>query len=468
MSFAGSVVSSMKKMRTEGDSLGDVSIPADRLYGASTARAVENFRVSALRLPTSFVHSLARIKRAAAQANAELELLTADRCDVICAACDAIVDGKYDEEFVLDVFQTGSGTSTNMNMNEVIANVANQALGRALGSHDPVHPNDHVNLGQSSNDVFPTAMHVAAVVVMTRELLPALEKLKQSLDQKAKAWRPIFKNGRTHLQDATPVSLGEEFSAYAEQIRKAVIRLQQARDELLELPLGGTAVGTGINTHPNFSALVLKRLSKEDGVTYREASNHFEANASRDACVAVSGALKTMAVSLSKIADDIRWMSSDVIGELRLPVMQPGSSIMPGKVNPVICESLLQVCARVIGNDTTVTLAGLGGNFELNTMLPVMTHALLESLAILSGAVTMFDMKCVQLLEACDERMKEKLARNPMLATALVPLVGYDRAALIAKKSRDEHMSVRDAAVAAGVAADEVDRLLASALQRHD
>ncbi len=449
-----------KNQRTERDSMGDVAIPHGRLYGAATARAVENFPVSTLRLPTEFIRALASVKRAAARTNGELGLIDAAVSDAIAAACTQVAEGKHDAEFVVDVFQTGSGTSTNMNMNEVIANVANVSLGGSLGARSPVHPNDHVNAGQSSNDVFPTAMHVAAARGITHALLPALGGLHDALARRAEEFAGIRKSGRTHLQDATPLTLGQEFSGYAAQAKKSIERATRARDVLLELPLGGTAVGTGLNAHPTYAVRAIRLLSEEDGLPYREAENHFEAQAARDACVEASGLLRTVAVSLGKIAEDIRWMSSDAMRELVLPPLQPGSSIMPGKVNPVVCESLLQVCAQVLGNDATVVAAGRGGNFELNTMMPVMAHALLQSISLLANACRMFEAKCVQTLAPNEELLRDRLARNPMLATSLAPLVGYDRAAAIAKKSREERLSVRDAAIACGVDAADVDRAL--------
>lgn len=437
--------------RVEKDSMGEMKIPSKFLYGASTQRAVENFPVSGLRFSREFIRVLAVIKASCAEVNKSLGKLDPKIADAIVKASAEIAEGKYDEHFVVDIFQTGSGTSTNMNYNEVAANVANLALGGAVGSKKPVHPNDHVNMGQSSNDIIPTAMHVAAAVATQEKLLPALKGLHTTLSKKAKDFASIVKTGRTHLQDATPITLGQEFSGYENQLKKSLERVEKALPAVCELAIGGTAVGTGINTDAQFGKLVSDLLAKKLGLPFCEAENHFEAQASKDGCVELSSALKTVAVALTKVANDIRWLSSGPrcgISEINLPATQPGSSIMPGKVNPVIPEALLQVCAHVMGNDLAVTLGGQAGNFELNVMMPMMAHNLLESIQVLAGGVKVFDEKCARGIEANTRKIAETVERSLMLATPLAPVVGYDKAAEISKKAFQENKTVREIAQA--------------------
>ncbi len=432
----------MPTTRIEKDSLGEVHVPAEARYGAQTQRAKENFPISSLRFPRRFIEALGTVKRAAAQANNRLGLLDAAPALAIANAAERVAEGHLDREFVLDVFQTGSGTSTNMNANEVIAHVASEAM-----SSGSVHPNDHVNMGQSSNDVIPTAMHVAAKVGIERELIPALERLQAALEAKAEAFDDVLKSGRTHLMDATPVRLGQEFGGYAAQVAHGIRRLQRAGAELGELALGGTAVGTGINRHPDFPRLAIERISEATGLAFREAENHFEAQAAKDAYVSASGALNTLAVSLMKIANDLRHLSSGPtsgLSEIQLPAVQPGSSIMPGKVNPVLSEALMMVAARVMGNHTTITVGGQHGNFELNVMMPVMAHAMLESIEILANGCDAFRERCVEGIEARRERCRELLEKNPSIATALNDAIGYDAASKIAKQAAAEGRSVRD------------------------
>ncbi len=449
--------------RTERDSLGEIRIPADMLYGAQTQRAFENFPISGLRFSRDFIRALGAIKFAAAETNQELGLLDDREAEVIRKAASEVMNGELDDHFVLDIFQTGSGTSTNMNANEVIANRAVQLLGGAIGSKG-LHPNDHVNLGQSSNDVIPTAIHVAAQVAIERELLPALRRLEGVLRAKADEFDRLPKAGRTHLQDATPIRLGQEFGGYASQIQHGIRRLERVRDDLAELPIGGTAVGTGINTHPDFGRLMAARLSDLMGVPFREAENHFEAQAARDAVVEASGTLKTIAVSLSKIANDIRWLASGPrtgLGEINLPAVQPGSSIMPGKVNPVMSEAVLMVAAQVIGNDTTITIGGMSGNFELNVMMPVMAHNLLQSISILAASSREFADRCVAGITANEERLRRNAESTAALATVLAPKIGYDRAAEVAKRSVAEDKTLREVVLEMGLLTeDELDAII--------
>jgi fumarate hydratase class II len=431
--------------------MGEVRVPSDALYGAQTQRAVENFPISDLRFPREFIRALGLIKLAAARVNTDLGLLNKKAGNAIIAAAQEAVDGKLDRHFVVDIFQTGSGTSTNMNANEVISNRAIQLLGGVVGSKDPVHPNDHVNLGQSSNDVIPTAIHVAALESIEHGLIPALRTLHAALAAKAKAFDSVVKIGRTHLQDATPIRLGQEFGGYARQVQLSIHRLEKLRDTLGELPLGGTAVGTGINTHPKFAAKVIQHLSKLTGLKFHEAKNHFEAQSAKDAVVETSGVLKTIAVSLTKIANDIRWLASGPrcgIGEITLPDTQPGSSIMPGKVNPVIAESLLMVAAQVIGNDLAVTIGGQSGVFELNVMMPVIAHNVLESIRLLSSSAVNLAKKCISGIEANTEHSIEMVEQSLAMCTALAPEIGYDAAAAIAKESYQTGRTVREVAAA--------------------
>jgi len=451
-----------KRTRIERDSMGEMEVPADAYYGASTQRAVLNFPISGQPFPRRLIRALGMVKRAAAQTNRELGLLPRRRARAIAAAAQEVIDGKLDEQFPIDVYQTGSGTSTNTNANEVIANRATEILGGERGSK-LVHPNDHVNLGQSSNDVIPTAIQLASAMTIEDELIPALERLERALEAKSKEFWPVVKTGRTHLQDATPIRLGQEFKGYAGQMEESVRRARAAIDELARVPLGGTAVGTGINSHPQFARIAAARLAKAGGIPVKEASNHFHAQATLDVLVAAHGALRTIGTSLWKIGSDIRLMGTGPIaglGELRLPETQPGSSIMPGKVNPVIIESMLMVIARVYGNDATVLVAGQAGSmFELNVMMPVAGIAMLESITLLAAATRNFADRCVDGLQATD-RGPELVERSPMLATALNPVIGYDEAAKLAKESIRTGKSIRQLARAKGVAEKELNKVL--------
>ncbi|MFH1733807.1 MAG: class II fumarate hydratase [bacterium] len=446
------------KFRLEKDSMGEMKVPGDALWGASTQRAVENFPISGYRFPRRFIQALGVIKKAAALANVELALLNKTHSEAIAQAAAEVLEGRWDDHFVVDIFQTGSGTSTNMNANEVIANRANQILGGNIGEMKPVHPNDHVNIGQSSNDVIPTAIHVAVWEAIKTDLLPALLKLEKTLAEKATAFDKILKIGRTHLQDATPIRLGQEFSGYACMVEHGIRRLERCEESISELALGGTAVGTGINTKADFAPKAIEHINALTGLSFKEAANHFEAQGSKDALMEVSGALKTLAASLTKIANDVRWLGSGPrcgIGEIKLPAVQPGSSIMPGKVNPVMAEALLQVCAQVIGNDAAVTWGGAAGNFELNVMMPVMAHNLLESITLLSNAVTAFSDRCVAGIEADEERSAEMIEKSLAMCTSLSPIIGYLAAADIAKEAYKTGRTVREVAREKGVMSDE-------------
>jgi fumarate hydratase class II len=432
--------------RTERDSMGDMMVPVTALYGASTQRAVLNFPVSALRLPRSFVGAIGAVKAAAAKANMSLGLLDAAHGDAIVKAATEVRDGTFDHHFVVDVFQTGSGTSTNMNANEVIANRALEHLGKTRGDRGVVHPNDHVNMCQSSNDVFPTAIHVAAHQAVDNHLLPALAELQTALEAKAKEFATVIKMGRTHLQDATPIMLGQEFSGYAGQIQRARRSIAHSNERMLELALGGTAVGTGVNTHPEFAKRAVAEIAKETGAAFRETDNHFVLQASQDAAVELSGQLRAAAISLMKIANDLRWLASGprgAIGEIRLPETQPGSSIMPAKVNPVICESVMMACAHIMGNDMTVAICGQHGNFELNVMMPALAYNLLESIDIMARAATNFVQRCVCGIEANEERCKELAEKSLATVTSLAPIIGYDKAGTLAKRALKEDKTVR-------------------------
>ncbi len=434
-------------LRVERDSMGEMSVPESALYGASTQRAVLNFPISGWRFSRPFIRALGLIKWAAAQANHDLGLLDAHRSAFIVQAAEEVVDGKLDEHFPLDIFQTGSGTSTNTNANEVISNRCSQLAGKPIGAREPVHPNDHVNMGQSSNDVIPAAMHISVAEQLKGALLPALAELEAALKAKAEEFWPVIKIGRTHLMDATPVRLGQEFGGYAQQVRYAQERAEKAIAALQELALGGTAVGTGLNRHIDFPAKVMRHLEQRTGIAFREAENHFEAQGAKDAIVETSGQLKTIAVSLFKIANDIRWLGSGPrcgIGEVQLPATQPGSSIMPGKVNPVLCEALMMVCAQVIGNDSCVTWSGANGNFELNVMMPVMAHNVLESVRLLANAAAAFSEKCVRGISANEGRCRELVELSMAMVTSLAPRIGYDRAAEIAKRSGSTGRTVRE------------------------
>jgi fumarate hydratase class II len=436
--------------RIEADSMGQMRIPEKAYWGAETQRAVENFPVSNLRFPRRFLRALGMLKRASAEANRELALLPKDLAEAISLAAQEVMEGKLEDQFVLDIFQTGSGTSTNMNANEVIANRANEILGGKIGDKRPVHPNDHVNLGQSSNDIIPSSIHIAALEGIQRDLLPALNSLQSILEEKAREFDRVVKIGRTHLQDATPIRLGQEFSGYASMVQHGIRRLENAGRHLAELAVGGTAVGTGINTHPKFAGLVVGKISEMTGLTFREAENHFEAQGAKDALVEASSALKTLAASLMKIANDIRWLGSGPrcgIGEIILPEVQPGSSIMPGKVNPVIPEALCQVAAQVIGNDATIAIGGMSGNFELNVMMPVMAHNLLQSISLLTNASLLFAQKCVRGLKADGERCREMIEKSLAMATALSPHIGHDAAARIAREAYESGRTIREVAL---------------------
>jgi fumarate hydratase class II len=457
-----------ESFRTESDSMGPMQVPASAFYGAQTARAVENFPISNLRFPRSFLRALGLIKKHAALTNQELGGLEPRLAAAIVQAAQEVADGKWDAEFVIDIFQTGSGTSTNMNANEVIANRAVELLGGKRGEKQ-VHPNDHVNRGQSSNDVIPTAIHLAALEAIERRLIPALAGLEEALRQKAKEFRDVLKIGRTHLQDATPIRLGQEFGGYASQVQHGIARLRATEKNLGELALGGTAVGTGINTHPEFAPRTIARLAAEMNLPLREAADHFEAQGGRDAVVETSGMLKTVAVSLIKIANDIRLLGSGPrlgLGELKLPATQPGSSIMPGKVNPVMCEMLLQVCAQVQGNDAAITFSGSFGNFELNVMLPVMAHNLLQSIELLAKASEVFARRCVAGLEADREKCNSNLELSLSNCTVLAPVIGYDKAAKIAKVAFQTNRTVRQVALEiSGLDKTRLDQLLDPARQ---
>ena len=438
----------MSKFRVEKDSMGEMRVPANSYYGAQTQRAVLNFPISRLRFPRAFIRAMGLIKKAAAETNRELKRLDKVTAKAIIQAADEVIDGKLDDQFVVDIFQTGSGTSTNMNANEVIANRATEIQGGKRGSNE-IHPNDHVNFGQSSNDVIPTAIHVAALEEVEGKLLPTLKRLRRSLQRKAREFDGIVKIGRTHLQDAVPVRLGQEFSGYASMVAHGVQRMEATRVRLSELAIGGTAIGTGLNCHPRFPAKVVAKLSRWTGVSFREAGNKFEALAARDAAVETSGMLKTVACSLMKIANDLRWLGSGPrcgIGEIMLPPTQPGSSIMPGKVNPVIPEAVTMIAAQVLGNDVTISLGGQSGNFELNVMKPVIAYNLLQSIELLASGCDVLVRKCIDDIQADRERCENMVEESLAMATALTPKIGYDKAVEIAKKSFETGRTVRQTA----------------------
>ncbi|MBN1654515.1 MAG: class II fumarate hydratase [Deltaproteobacteria bacterium] len=451
-------------MRIEKDTMGWVEVPDGALYGAQTARAVENFPISGATIGREMIAALALIKKACASVNHELGRIERDIAEAIIRAADEVARGELDGHFPVDVFQTGSGTSSNMNANEVIANRAIQLLGGEVGSKHPVHPNDHVNLGQSSNDVFPTAIHLAALSAIKQALIPALKRLEADFLEEAQRFDRVVKIARTHLQDATPIRLGQEFSGFASQLEHGVDSLLCACEGLSELPIGGTAVGTGINTHPFFGQMVAEKLSRMSGFSLVEAKNHFEAQSARDAAVRASGSLRSLAVSLIKIADHIRWLASGPrmgLGELILPEVQPGSSIMPGKVNPVIAESLIQAAVQVIGNDNAITVGGLYSHFQLNTMQPLIARNLLEQIRLLTNAVEVFDQKLVKGLQPNLQRIASMLEQSLSLATALTPYIGYEKAAEIAKLASAENKTVREIAEREGLMpAAELDRVL--------
>jgi fumarate hydratase, class II len=436
------------KTRIERDSMGEMDVPSDALYGASTQRAVLNFPVSALRFNRRFIKALGMIKLAGAEVNRDLGLLDAQKAEAIIAGAKEVVDGKWDEQFVIDIFQTGSGTSTNMNANEVIANRAIETLGGKRGERGLIHPNDHVNIGQSSNDVIPSAIQLAALMGIEEDLIPACEELRDALQEKEREFWPIIKTGRTHLQDATPIRLGQEFQGYASQMTKSVERLRYAAHELGDLPIGGTAVGTGINAHPDFARKVAEKLTQMAGVRVWETEHHFQAQNTLDSLVAASGMVRVLCVSLFKICNDIRWMASGPragIFELLLPEVQPGSSIMPGKVNPVIPESLVQVAAHAIGNDTAVMLSGTTGNFEINVMMPVAAHNLIEAVDVLASGIRNFTAQCIRGIQAT-ENGPAMVEQGLAICTALAPVIGYDAAAKIAKQAFATGRTIRQIA----------------------
>ncbi len=432
-----------EKFRTESDSMGEFQVPIDAKFGASTARATDNFPISNLRFSRVFIRSLGEIKKACAVVNEKNNLIDSKLSQAIIDSAQEVIDGKHDKDFVVDIFQTGSGTSTNMNINEVIANLASEKI------DTEVHPNDHVNMSQSSNDVIPTATNLASLLSIEEDggLLGHLNNMNKAFNSKAKDWAEVYKNGRTHLMDATPVTLGQEFEGYANLIESRIKDIKNSLHGVRELPIGGTAVGSGINAPNSFGSDVAIELQKALNINFREADNHFSRQGSRDEIVQLSGSLKTLASSLFKIANDIRWMGSGPISglnELKIPALQPGSSIMPGKVNPVIPEMMMQVCAQVIGNDVAVTFSGTNGNFELNTMLPVMAHNVLESIELLTNAIKVFNEKLLIGLEPNTEKMESNTQKNPILVTALVPKLGYDTAAEIAKESISTNKTIKE------------------------
>jgi fumarate hydratase class II len=447
----GGMTDASQAYRTEHDSMGEVQVPADALWGAQTARAVENFPVSGQPVPSGVVHALARLKAAAARVNADLGVLEAPMARAVAAAADEVARGEHDDQFPVDVFQTGSGTSTNMNVNEVVARLAHLSSG--LG----VHPNDHVNAGQSSNDTFPSALRIAATEAALTDLVPALEHLATALGDKEAEFADVVKPGRTHLMDAVPVTLGQEFGGYRRQVELGAERVRHAARATAELPLGGTAAGTGINAAPGFAAAVIERVSADIGIEFREAENHFEAQSTQDAVVELSGALKVVAVGLTKICNDLRWMSSGPrtgLGEIHLPDLQPGSSIMPGKVNPVVPEATLMVCAQVIGNDVTVTTAGAAGNFELNVMLPVLAKNVLESLTLLASTARLLADRCVEGITAEVEHARALAEGSPSVVTPLNRYIGYEAAAAVVKQAVRERRTIRDVVIDQGHVAD--------------
>jgi len=450
--------------RTEKDSMGPVEVPNDRYYGAQTQRSLNNFKIGKEDFPREFIRAYGIIKKAAAAVNSAAGLLDPQLAKTISSAADEVIAGKLDDHFPLVVWQTGSGTQTNMNVNEVIANRAIEMVGGTLGSKDPVHPNDHVNMGQSTNDTFPTAINIAAVESVVHQLLPNLQRLRDGLHAKAKAFSNIIKLGRTHLQDATPLSLGQEFSGYVSAVDHGCKRIENAMDSCYEMAMGGTAVGTGINSTEGFGEKVAAEISKLTDLPFRTAENKFEALGGQDSIVELSSALKTVAVSLFKIANDLRWLASGPrsgIGEVVLPANEPGSSIMPGKVNPTQCEAMTMVCTQVMGNDTTITFAGASGNFELNVYRPVIAFNILQSIRLLADACDSFLVNAVEGIEPNEQRIHENLYNSLMLVTALNPHIGYDKAAKVAKKAYTENLSLREAIVELGyMGAEEFDKLV--------
>lgn len=453
----------MNNYRIERDSLGEVRVPADALYGAQTQRAIENFPVSGIRFPRVFIRALGLIKGTAAEVNHELGLLDEQRARAIQQAAEEVAEGKWDEHFPIDIFQTGSGTSTNMNANEVIANRATQILGGEIGSR-LVHPNDHVNMGQSSNDVIPTAIHVSAYLQVQEVLLPALRHLHEVLLRRAAELDDVVKTGRTHLMDAMPIRMSQEIGGWAYQVAQSIERIESCLPRLAKLAIGGTAVGTGINAHPEFASRVAKKLAERTGIPFADSDNHFAAQSAMDTATELSGHLKTTATALIKIANDLRWMNSGPIaglGEIALPALQPGSSIMPGKVNPVICEAVMMVCAQVMGNDLAVSIGNERGNFQLNVMLPLIAHNLLQSITILGNVARIFADKAVAGFTVNRERIAEAVGKNPILVTALNPVIGYDKAAQIAKRAYAEGRSLKEVALEmTDLTAEQLDQLL--------
>ena len=446
------------EFRIEKDSMGEFKVPVDAKYGASTARAVDNFPVSDLKFSRAFIKALGEIKKACAEINFKNNLLDEKTKSSVIQAAQKVIDGDYDKDFVVDIFQTGSGTSTNMNANEVIANVASEILG------DSIHPNDVVNMSQSSNDVIPTATNIAVVIEITEQLIPEIENLISAFEDKGKLWNKVYKNGRTHLMDATPVSLGQEFEGYAALILERLVDIKSSLLNVSKLAIGGTAVGTGINAPTNFGSQVADEISSSTGTKFSEVENHFIRQGSREEIVQLSGCLKAYAVSMFKIANDIRWMGSGPVSglnELKLPALQPGSSIMPGKVNPVISEMMMQVSSQVIGNDHTITFCSSNGNFELNTMLPVMAHNILESISLLTSSTRIFEEKLIIGLEANTEKLDENIQKNSILVTALVPKIGYDKAAEVAKEAVSKNVTIKEILVEkALIPESEIDELL--------
>lgn len=447
-----------QEFRTEKDSMGEFQVPIDSKYGASTARAVDNFPISNLKFSRSFIKALGEVKKACAQVNLKNELLDKKIADSIIDSAQQIINGEHDKDFVVDIFQTGSGTSTNMNANEIIAKIASENI------KEEIHPNDQVNMSQSSNDVIPTATNIAAVTDIIEKLIPSIENLISSLEFKANKWEKIYKNGRTHLMDATPVSLGQEFNGYAALLSERLEDIKNSLTNVSKLAIGGTAVGTGINAPNNFGSDVAEEISNSLGIKFTEVENHFTRQGSREEIVHLSGCLKAYAVSIFKIANDIRWMGSGPVSglnELKIPALQPGSSIMPGKVNPVIPEMMMQVSAQVIGNDQTITFSSSHGNFELNTMLPVMAHNLLESIELLTSGTAVFDQKLISELEANTEKLEENIQKNSILVTALVPVLGYDKSAEIAKEAISQNKTIKEVVVEKELlSSDEIDKLL--------
>jgi fumarate hydratase class II len=454
------IISAMGDYRTERDSMGEVKVPREALYGAQTQRALENFRINGTPFPRVFIRTMGLIKAAAAEVNRDLGLLDADKAGAIIKAAGEVAEGKHDDHFPIVVYQTGSGTSTNMNANEVIANRASKILKKTMG----VHPNDHVNMGQSSNDVIPSAIHMSAYIQIEELLLPALRELESTLRKRARETKGIVKTGRTHLMDAMPLTMGQEIGGWAHQVEKGIKRIEAALPAISRLAIGGTAVGTGVNAHKKFAGMVIKKLAKSTGLTFKEARNHFSAQAAMDDVAALSAELKTTATALMKIANDLRWLNSGPttgLAEITLPSLQPGSSIMPGKVNPVMCEAMMMVSAQVIGNDLTVSICNSMGNFQLNTMLPVIAHNLLESISIMGSGARAFSEKAVSGFTVNTKRIAELTGRNAVLVTALNPVLGYDRAAEVAKRAQAEGRSIKEVALEmTDIPEKDLDRLL--------